>query len=146
MICECAACCKKMRTHPGHVWLSVVAASTKNGIVYKEIYGYIFSVVELTHMCVVCDVYLVQFLLKLLLSRTSSRIACCRFCASEWCQEKCVVNAVLLGMLVRVPLPSMGQAINRQHRSNVIPQGLRFVCVTSPKAPGCQATSSPVTS
>jgi len=115
-----------MPTHPGHVLLSVVAASTKHVTVYKEIYGYISSVVELTHICVVSDVYLAQFLRKLLLPRTSSRIACWRFCASEWCQEWCVVNAVLLDMLVRVHLPSMGQAINRQHRSNVIPRGAQM--------------------
>ena len=88
IICECAVCCKKMPTHHGHVLLSVVAASTKNvATLYKEIYGYISFVLELTHVCVVCDAYMVQFLRELLLPRTSSRIACWRFCASEWCQK-----------------------------------------------------------
>jgi len=31
-----------------------------------------------------------------------------------------VVSAALLDRLVRVHLPSMGQALNRQHKSNVI--------------------------
>ena len=139
MICECAACCKKMRTHPGHVWLSVVAASTKNGIVYKEIYGYIPLWLN---------------------SRTCVWYVMCIWC--NFCSNSCCPGRAR-GLLVAVSVRQNGvinnvwlmlsfwtcwcgftsQVQGRQSTDSTgatsSPGGLRRVCVASPKAPGCQA-------
>ena len=54
-----------------------------------------------------------------------------------------MVNAVLLERLVRAHLPSMGQAINRQHRSNVIAREALMCLCHVPQGAGLSSNEQP---